>query len=89
MPEGINIVPPLPHEAMAEAIAGTSSVDEDPPALGVHVEARAFRVRLGPARDKARGIVARRVRDWRILDMVIECSMNQPWSLCTFNGMGL
>jgi hypothetical protein len=27
--------------------------------------------------------VARRVRDWSILDMVIESSMNQPWSLCT------
>lgn len=76
MPEGITIVPPLAHEVMADVIAGTSSVDEVPPALGVHVEARAFRVRLEPRRDKARGIVARRVRDWSILDMVIEFNMN-------------
>ena len=39
----MTIVPPLPQDAIADAMAGTSSIEEDPPALGVHVEARALR----------------------------------------------
>lgn len=35
MPSGMTIVPPLPQLAMADVMAGTSSIAELPPATGV------------------------------------------------------
>lgn len=72
MPEGMTIVPPFPQEEIADVMAGTSSVEEDPPALGVHDEARAFSVLLasGRERDRTRGNAARRAKEWRSLDIV-------------------
>lgn len=56
MPDGMTIVPPLPHEAIADVIAGTSSIEEDPPATGVQDEARAWwcLALSGRARDEPR-----------------------------------
>lgn len=42
-------VPPLPHDDIADAIAGVSSIDELPPAVGVHT-ALGFRAGLGRCR---------------------------------------
>jgi hypothetical protein len=68
----MTIVPPSPQEAIADVMAGTSSIDDDPPAVGVHVEARAFRVLLasGRASDRAIGSVAMKLRERRSLDIV-------------------
>lgn len=66
MPEGITIVPPLPHDAIADVIAGTSSVEEDPPALGVHVEARAFSMRVASGRAKVGAVTASRASNFDI-----------------------
>ena len=38
----MTIVPPLPHKEIAEVIAGVSSTDEEPPAVGVQAEASAL-----------------------------------------------
>lgn len=43
LPSGITIVPPSPQEEIASLMAGTSSVEEEPPALGVQA-ARGWRV---------------------------------------------
>lgn len=58
VPEGITIVPLL-HDAIADVIAGTSSMEDDPPATGVQVEARALRMGDGSGRANARGRAAR------------------------------
>jgi hypothetical protein len=57
----MTIVPPFPQDAIADVMAGTSSTEDDPPAFGVQVEARALR---GFAGLKARVCVssARAVR---------------------------
>lgn len=59
----MTIVPPLPQDASADVMAGTSSVEEEPPAVGVHVEARALRAWVVPGRDSARGMMVRRMSD--------------------------
>ena len=71
MPEGMTIVPPLPQDAIADVIAGTSSVEEDPPALGVHVEARAFRMRVASGKANVGAVTASRASNFDI-DMVGE-----------------
>jgi hypothetical protein len=50
----MTIVPPLPHEAIADVIAGTSSIEAEPPAAGVQDDARAWLclVLSGRARDE-------------------------------------
>lgn len=58
VPEGITIVPLL-HDAIADVIAGTSSMEDEPPATGVQVEARALRMGDGSGRPNARGRAAR------------------------------
>lgn len=58
LPEGITIVPLL-HDAIADVIAGTSSMEDEPPATGVQVEARALRMGDGSGRASARGRAAR------------------------------
>jgi hypothetical protein len=60
------MVPPLPHDAIADVIAGTSSIEEDPPALGVHVEARAFRMRVASGRAKLDAVTASRTSTFDI-----------------------
>lgn len=61
----MTIVPPFPHDEIADVIAGTSSVDEEPPAFGVQVAARAPRdfVDSGSARAPAKS--AKSVNDFR------------------------
>lgn len=87
MPEGMTIVPPFPQEAIADVMAGTSSVEEDPPALGVHVEARAFSVLLasGRDRDRTRGSVVKKVKKWRRLGIVNGTSINCSLSFCSLD----
>ena len=58
LPDGITIVPLL-HEAIAEVIAGTSSIDDEPPATGVQVEARALSTGDASGSANARGSAAR------------------------------
>ena len=43
-------MPPLSHDAIADVIAGTSSVEEDLPDVGVHVDARALSTRVESGR---------------------------------------
>ena len=50
---------PLLQEAIADLMAGTSSIDEEPPATGVQAEARALRIVDGSGRASARGRAAR------------------------------
>lgn len=50
---------PLLHEAIADVIAGTSSMDDEPPAAGVQVEARALRTGDASGSANARGRAAR------------------------------
>lgn len=61
LPEGITIVPLL-HDAIADVIAGTSSMEEDPPATGVQVEARALRMGDAFGRARVRGMAKRSKR---------------------------
>lgn len=73
MPEGITIVPPLPHDAMADAMDGTSSIDDDPPALGVHVDARELRMRVASGKASVSGSVASRVNKFDMnIDIVAQ-----------------
>jgi hypothetical protein len=58
LPDGITIVPLL-HEAIADVIAGTSSIDDEPPATGVQVEARALSTGDASGSANARGSAAR------------------------------
>ena len=76
LPDGITIVPLL-HEAIAEVIAGTSSIDDEPPATGVQVEARALSTGDASGSANARGSAARIASFVAIkgaMMMTIKCS---------------
>lgn len=64
------MVPPEPHDAIADVMAGTSSVEEEPPAFGVQVEARALRV-LVEGREKAKGRIEKKLNSFIILSVMI------------------
>lgn len=67
---------PLLQEAIADIMAGTSSIDEEPPATGVQVEARALRTGDGSGRASARGSAAR-IASVVVLDAMM---IDQVWS---------
>lgn len=75
---------PLGQALIADSMAGTSSVLDDPPAFGVQVDARGFRTRSGTARTTGAGIgsaaakpasaTATTEKRIDLLDRIMDCS---------------